>query len=260
MRTITVRILVVAAAMSALAGTANRTLGANIAVLTGLRVYHDDFTSSGAMAQAYNLLLLDGHSFTTVTEITQASLAGNDVVFIPALRPDMSGLASSEVAAISAHVNSGGGLVFIGEHGNNTPSFPDGWLTVDNTVLNPLGFNQSAFDTPEGWQSYNLTNTQHPIAQGPYGTVTSATFGHFGLVERQPGMSSLLDYGPGSAFFTVDIGLGRGVFLMDSDVIEYSGLADPQNRVLLRNTFAYVPEPATFLLLALGGLAILRRR
>jgi hypothetical protein len=219
------------------------------------RTWFRDFLRVPEYADARAALRDDGWTLDRTADLTSDALAGADILLIPLLRRFDGHLTADEGQVIYDFIAAGHGVVFIGEHSWSADvTFHD----VDNSVLNPLGLNQLYLESSRG--EVHPVEPSHPITQGPYGRATSIRLGTAGIVELVPGVDSVQSYDPGSTFGTFDIGRGRFAFLLDVNVlITFLGHAD--NRVLWRNTFAYVPEPAsTICLLALVMLVARHRR
>lgn len=196
-----------------------------------------------------------GVTFSTTTTLTPAYLDTIDVLMITSVRNGSAGitpLTSAEQTALRSFVASGGGALL----------FTDGdyFETANESVVDAFGVNVS--NTYGDGQTVSIVDPDHPVANGPFGQVSTAFFyypgyfwpssetemlGHF-TVYQMPG---LLVTDPG----TLSPESGGVVFFSDISPLENPWYNSYDNKALVRNAIAFaasatlVPEPSTLALL-----------
>jgi hypothetical protein len=208
-------------------------------------------------------LISDGHTLVPVNGLAPGSLSGLDTLVVGVVSDGYS-LSSAQVDVVEDFVLAGGKLVFIGEnnkyfHANNV------------TVGGRFGIAYPTVD-PSATILSDVPLPRHPIMAGPYGQVdivdgSNNTPGFFGSMSSPgPYGRSILNFpGGNSAAVVIEpgaLGVGSGpvVAFATVNIWDNEQYFTADNRALWRNTFAYIPEPATLGFFAAGALLVLRRR
>ncbi len=210
--------------------------------------------SNGSNAAAMNALIQSSFSGATITgtsTLTSAFLSTVDVVWLNSVSGNTSAtaaLTASEQAALLAFVQSGGHAMLFGENG----------AFDDESLLDP--FNATTSGTLTEAQTGTITNSSHPLTNGPFGAVTTLQ-GFF------PG--NLTDLGIATALGKWSSGNGTNVAVLDPGVLSASSgrvvlLADvnfyadqlnsADNKKLLLNALASM-IPASSVTLSFAGTA-----
>lgn len=188
--------------------------------------------------------------------------AGYDVAVVSLTSAFYSTYTPDEVTRIADFVYDGGGLLIMGDRGPNTniqPVASKFGITLGFSDLSPYEVYTSELDL------------SHPVFDG-FGTddqIFMYAAGELKLSVSSPAFSIALQEGTGKTIVaTAQYNNGRILAIGDStlwavnpNVINHH-FYEADNPQFSVNTFTYlaVPEPATFLLLSLSGLALLRKR
>ena len=197
------------------------------------------FDGSGAAAMRAQILAnFPGATILGTSTLTSAFLSTVNVVWLNSVSSDFtvtSALSPAEQAALQSFVTAGGSAILFGEN----ESFDD------STLLSPFGLNTTG--TTVGVTSGMITNTTHPVTQGPFGNVNT-------IVSNYPGnlttLGSAISLGTWnstgqSALAVLTSGAGKVVALTDVNLYaDRLGAAD--NSKLLLNTLAFA-RPASAL-------------
>jgi hypothetical protein len=169
-----------------------------------------------------------------VPTATTDSLAGVNVFFTGWVTTDS--YSDAEKAALLAYVKGGGALI----------GTTDG---TDHDMSSIFGVTLA--DSPGGTETGTITDPSSPLADGPFGTVTS--------FEQNGDVGHYTDIGPGQTVGTNPegpaivvippgaLGAGSGPVVLVSDVDVFSDCeGDPvgavTNEILIKNIFAYVAD------------------
>lgn len=204
-----------------------------------------------------------GSSFVGVNSLTEQGLAAFDLLIVgaPTFNTPIF-LTPEEQTALLNFVRSGGGAIIYFDNDSyaGVPASDD----AAETFLDPFGLDATG-RTP-GVLNATTSAPEHPIAQGPFGQVTTFTSSFAGWVDNPgPHAVPLMNYDfngqPAIAAFGRDVlspGAGGVVFFGDADALVDSaaggwfGAAD--NRTLFLNSVDYViPEPTAISMLLVAG-------
>jgi hypothetical protein len=229
----------------------------NVGYLTPSRTYAGYGLNDYSMNQATTDVLTQGYTLVSVNEFSPSSLAGIDIAFVGLGLAGVDGaLSSDETASLYHFVLGGGSLILFGDN-----MYFD---SFQNSIARLFGVRYNS-EYYEGGFHFTF-NTSHPIIRGPYGQVNFYSYDTIKgqIIDLGPYAVSLINDEHGvSAAAIIDNnvlckGSGHVIFLTD-----IGGFIDPsipvpeghRNVALWNNIFAYpAPEPATLLLLGLGGL------
>ena len=195
--------------------------------------------SSAIVGTGHSIVELEG----SPGAINASVLAGFDALFI--MDPE-SGLLSAEITTIHNFVDNGGGLFVAWDGGSHTASL--------NNLLAPYQISLAGVNNVGSPLLSNFV--PHPVVDG----IGSIAF-HAGSTINVAGSAiSLIAGGDPSVLAVAGPGC-RVVVIGDASLFKDSLIGEGDNEGLTVNIANYtVPEPAALSLLALGGLAMIRRR
>jgi hypothetical protein len=255
--------IVLAMTIVTLLGLDAPAVAARIGYTTDALISHYRSLDNPTISQGRTDLINDGHMLIPVDNLTPVSLNGLDILVVGVINNGLS-LDSAKVDVIENFVLGGGGLVFLGE---NNISFNSNNVMVGGR----FGITYPTIDPPDTVLS-DVVLPRHAIMDGPYGQVNNidgsnnAPSAYGSMSSPGPYGRSILDFPGGNSAAVViepgaiSAGSGPVVAFAEINIWDNGQYFNADNRALWRNTFAYVPEPATIGLLGLGGLSLLRRR
>jgi len=236
--------------------------GALIGYTTDSVISHYRSLDNSTISQGRTDLINDGHTLTPVNSLTAGDLSGLDTLVVGVVRDGYT-LSSSQVDVIESFVLGGGNLVFLGENE---------LFNANNIMVGGrFGITYPAQMPPEVILN-NVVLPRHAIMAGPYGQVdvvdgsNNSSTAYGGMTSPGPYGRSILDFPGGeSAAVVIErnaIAAGSGIVVAfaEINIWDNSQYFAGDNRALWRNTFTYVPEPATLALLGLGGLLLRFRK
>ncbi|MBP0020959.1 MAG: PEP-CTERM sorting domain-containing protein [Cyanobacteria bacterium SBLK] len=195
----------------------------------------------------------------SVTELTSTNLSGVDVVL---LAHGASNRSASELAALEAFVQNGGGMLAFGNE-------------VASDLSSILGSTWGGYRDGIG---IRVSNASSPIANGPFGTFAAGTFTRtsFGSFFREVGENGTVGITRGGDPFaaTYDFGKGRAAVFLDEEMFVSASLGGADARwntthnAYFNNAFSHVipdddpdsphptdvPEPSSLLMLGAAGI------
>ncbi len=217
--------------------------------------YVDGYQPSGYYGKLSNHLTANDFSVNTTTSaFNSINLAGIDVAVVSVFSSYVSPYTAGEIDALKTFVNEGGGLLIMGER-----------TTAPIGNIDPLAleFGISFSPTDIGITGISITDlSNHQIFDG---INQVSLFGASELTLSGSAISVGSDAGSGKTAIAVsEYGLGRVVAIGDSSLWTWGGAGGgtnfdlPENQQFALNTFEYlaVPEPATLVILGIGGLFV----
>jgi hypothetical protein len=198
--------------------------------------------------RAHVLTNFPGASFKSTNTLTSSFLAGVDVVVLLAAFDStipITPLSAAEQSALLDFVRSGGGALILTD--NNIQ-----FEAASDSLSQP--FNLNATGVISGSANATVTNLTHPIAAGPFGTVTSFFIQSFpgwyaSLGTNAQGIATLNDNGQ-SALAAIPPhkllpGSGGVVFFSDSTINDGNYVGSVIT--LVDNAIAYIAPKSTWL-------------
>lgn len=205
-----------------------------------------------------------GHTIVPVYSFETADLVGLESLMLkqPYSENSPAGFSDSEIAAIHAFVNGGGGLVVHAEGGTGSEDFVDNV----NNLVSPYGVVYADLATANS--GVMITGlVAHPVTDGV--TVFAVDYQRKLISIAPPAIDLTIRSGEYNVLAVVNGigGAGNVVMLSDTTLWKDPGagsdysLITGDNKLLLENIVQFtIPEPATISLLCLGSFALLRKR
>jgi len=198
---------------------------------------------------------LGGHVIIATGTLTAGFLAGIDILLIHNAStvdvPIVGDLSSDEQDAIVDFLLGGGRVMILAD---------GAFVSSANNFVSPLGMHVSG--TLGGPQSSVVTNPNHPVTDGVFGTVSQYSGADTGWFDQlgsfaTPVANLQFNDQPSLAVIAQDAlapGSGRALIMTDAnpfgDADESNELFFPQNETLFRNAITWLPEPDTPVLAA----------
>lgn len=206
-----------------------------------------------------------GHTIVPISSFETADLVGLDALMLnqPYSQNNPAGYSDSEISAIHAFVNGGGGLVVHGEGGVGSNAY----VSNMNSLVSPYGVIYA--DSATEGSGHTITGlVAHPVTNGV--TIFGVDYQRREILITTPAIDLTIGSGPDDALAVVNGVGGAGNVVLLSDTTIWGDPEAPganrsitfgDNQLLLENIVKFtIPEPATVLLLCLGSLALLRKR
>jgi hypothetical protein len=205
-----------------------------------------------------------GHTIVPVSSFETEDLVGLDSLMLkqPYLVNSPAGFSDSEISAIHAFVDGGGGLVVHAEGGTGSGDYVDNL----NSLVSPYGVLFADLATANS--GVTITGlVAHPVTDGI--TMIGVDYQRKLISITPPAIDLTIRSGEYNALAVVNGIGGAGNVVLLSDTTLWKdpeagsnhSLITDDNRLLLENIVQFtIPEPATVSLLCLGSLALLRKR
>jgi len=203
-----------------------------------------------------------GTSFTSSGSLTASYLGSVDVLVLGVAVDSMtaiSPLSMPEQVELLAFVQGGGALLVFAD--NNIQ-----FEAMSDSIVGPFGLDSTGAIFGAGTST--IVNASHPVASGPFGSVTSFSHSSFpgwfsslgaSAVEvgrlDQSSLPSLAAIAPG----VLSPGSAGAVFFSDTLHINDDFTGDVVKLVDNAIAFAVVPEPSTMMLLGVAAVLLIRR-
>lgn len=216
--------------------------------------------TSGYYSKLSDHLTTNGFSVNTTGSVfNSTNLIGVDIAVVAVTSSFDSVYGASEIAALKTFVDGGGGLLIMGE---NTAA------PIAN--VNPLALEFGITFGPAdlGGGSLNITDlSSHHIFDG----IDQVSLSGASELTLSGSAVEVATYGTGNktAIAVSDYGLGRVVAIGDSSLWKWGANSSfdqnfdlPENQQFALNTFEYlaVPEPATLVILGIGGFFVVGKK
>lgn len=205
-----------------------------------------------------------GHTIVPISSFEAEDLVGLDSLMLkqPYSTNSPAGFSDSEISAIHAFVDSGGGLVVHAEGGTGSEYYVDNL----NSLVAPYGVIYADLATANS--GVMITGlVAHRVTEGV--TMIGVDYHRKLISIAPPAIDLTIKSGEYNVLAVVD-GIGSaGNIVMLSDTTLWKdpeagsnySIISGDNRLLLENIVQYtIPEPATVLLLSMGSLALLIKR
>lgn len=205
-----------------------------------------------------------GHTIVPVSSFETEDLIGLDCLMLkqPYLVNSPAGFSSSEISAIHAFVDGGGGLVVHAEGGTGSEDFVDNL----NSLVSPYGVIFADLATANS--GVTITGlAAHPVTDGV--TMIGVDYQRKLISITPPAIDLTIRSGEYNVLAVVNGIGGAGNIVMLSDTTLWKdpeagsnySLITGDNQLLLENIVKFtIPEPATVSLLCLGSLVLLSKR
>lgn len=190
-------------------------------------------TSSAVLSPAY---------LSTLNAVVLDSATGDTSAITP--------LSNAEKSALFNFVLGGGGVYILVD--NNTFAGSPATDNANQSLISPFGLHVTG--TLPGANTATVTDTAHPVTNGPFGTVTSVATNFPGFFDVL-GLSTLLaqfsSTQPALAVLNRgDLDPGSGPVVFVSDSFPLTNVTSDDNQNLDLNTLAFIlPEPGSCLAL-----------
>jgi hypothetical protein len=205
-----------------------------------------------------------GYTIIPISSFEAADLVGLDSLILkqPNSYYSPTGFSASEISAIHAFVNGGGGLVVHAEGGSGSETY----FSNVNSLVSPYGVIYA--DSATEASGHTITDlVAHPVTEGV--TMFGVDYQRQFISITSPAVDLTIGSGPDDALAVINGvgGAGNVVLLTDSSLWSDLGAGSDRpitfgdNQLLLKNIVQFtVPEPATVTLLCLGSLALFKKR
>lgn len=205
-----------------------------------------------------------GHTIVSVSSFETEDLVGLDSLMLkqPYLGNRPAGFSDSEISAIHAFVDGGGGLIVHAEGGTGSKDYVDNL----NSLVSPYGVIFADLATANS--GVTITGlVAHPVTDGV--TMFGVDYQRKLISITSPAIDLTIRSGEYNALAAVNGIGGAGNVVLLSDTTMWKDLEVGSNRsiktgdnqLLLENIVWFtIPEPATVSLLCLGSLVLLRKR
>lgn len=216
------------------------------------------FGSETASFRTHVAATFPGTTYNSASTLTPAFLSGVDVLVITASFNGTTGitpLSAAEQSALTGFINAGGrALLFT----DNNLQFE----VASDSMVNPFGLD--ATGVVPGSSTATVTNTTHPVTNGPFGAVTTINYESFpswyGTIGPNATALARLNFNNEVSLAVIDYGVlspGSGAVVFFADTTIYNSNYMGSTITLVDNALAYtftpVPEPGS---LALVGTAV----
>jgi hypothetical protein len=205
-----------------------------------------------------------GHTIVPVSSFETEDLVGLDSLMLkqPYSENSPAGFSDSEISAIHAFVDGGGGLVVHAEGGTGSEDLVENM----NSLVSPYGVIYADLATANS--GITITGlAAHPVTDGV--TMIGVDYQRKLISITPPAIDLTIKSGEYNVLAVVNGigGAGNVVMLSDTTLWKHPeagsnySLITGDNRLLLENIVQFtIPEPATVSLLCLGSLVLLSRR
>jgi hypothetical protein len=224
--------------------------------------------SSGSLTsnlRAHVAATFPGTTYSSSSTLTPAFLSGVNVLVIAApfnnTGPAITPLSAAEQSALVSFVNAGGRALLFAD--NNTQ-----FEVASDSMVSPFGLDSTGVIF--GSATATVTNTMHPVTNGPFGPVSTLTYGSpgwFNALGANAAALARLNANNQVSLAVTDYGVlspGSGAVVYFADATIDNSTYTGSIVTLVDNALAYttVPEPGSLLLGGVGaaGLAVWRRR
>ena len=225
--------------------------------------YSPGFGAGTSIWRAHLATTFPGVTFAATTTLTGAFLSTVNILMIDAVfggSTPITPLSPAEQTALVNFVMAGGSALLFAD---NDIQFE----AAGDSIVSPFGFDSTG--TVAGSTGATVFNLSHPVANGPFGTVTNYDQWYPGWFPTiGPGAAGIatLDTNGRSTLAAIAPGVlsptsGGVVFFSDISALD-NGTYSPSKFTLVDNAIAFVPEPSAALLLigSVSALLSFRRK